>query len=371
MAMSLSKRGILSCMIFLSCCANLGAADKTPSPKEKATAVVSTAPKEILIMSVHVGQHWLLSRMLPDGSCKQFLSQSEGFLNTVPTKNQGDDFDPATTADGKHFAFYSNRDGAVNLWISDSSGRSQHPVTSDDTSIAALGELPDAPIQFSPDSKKLVYLYHGDLWVCSLASEEIISISSGGGVEAFAFSPDGKWLAYYRKGSLRRVSLSGQPDELLAANAANWPTLTYGSDPKKNDLYYFYKGVWSIDTSTKEKTFLVGSLKYPNKLRINPQSGDSISFVGLSPDLRPEAYLLFPKKKGGGRGRFETTLLTQGGASSPFFSSNGKTIYFQRDNGLWSISATGDKVKQLQVLACLMPNLGFLDIQSSPECAKP
>lgn len=373
--MSRTKRSILITFVFLIYCANLSAIDKTSSPPKKPTAVSATVtvavagPKEVLITSVQLGNHWILSRMLPDGACKQFLQQKEGFSTSIPRNNQGDDFDPATSLDGKHLAFYSSRSGAVNLWISNPSGRVQKAVTEEDTSIAAVGELPDTPIQFSPDSKKLIFLNRGNLWIYDLKNEELTSLTDESDVEAFAFSPDKKWVAYYRKGSLRRVSFSGQPDELLATNTANWPTLTFGPDPKKNELYYFYKGVWSINTFTKEKRFLIGSLKYPNKIRINPQSGDSLSFVNLSPDLRAEAYLLFPNKKGSGSSHFESTLLTQGEASNPFFSADGKTLYFQRAEGLWSISTAGDKVKQLQALKCLMPSLGFLDY--SPECAKP
>jgi Tol biopolymer transport system component len=380
--MPCAKRRFLACFVFLAFCASLAAADKTPpppkempksvaGPKDKEKPSPAATPKEILIMSVHLGKHWLLSRMLPDGTCKEFLNQTQGFSTTVPTNNQGDDFDPATSINGKHLAFYSNRSGAVNLWLADPSGRFQKNITQEDTSVAEIGELPDTPIQFSLDSKKLIFLNHGNLWIFNLKSEELSSLSSEGGIEAFALSPDGKWIAYYRKGSLRRVACSGQPDELLATNAANCPTLAFGLDPKKNELFYFYKGLWSINTFTKEKNFLVGSLKYPNRIRINPQSGDAVSFIGLSPDLRAEAYLLFPNKKGSGSSRFTTTLLTQGGASNPFFSADGKTLYFQRAERLWSISTTGDKVRQLQALACLMPSLGFLDPTSLPECAKP
>jgi Tol biopolymer transport system component len=371
--MSMLKASLLVLALSLAPCVQLAAAEKTVTPNPPKKDAPKEAPKttnrEVLLMSVKLGQQWILACSKPDGNCQEFLNQRGGFQASLPTTNKGNDFAPAASPDGAHIAFYSDRDGAVNLWLSDPQGRGQLALTDEDVSINDINPDQDAPIQFSPDSKKLAFLSRENLWICDLGTQELTSLSPDGGVQAFSFSADNKWITYYRNGSLRRVSLNGQPNELVADSAADFPSLCYSSDPKSNLLYYFDRGVWSVDTFSKQKTFLVGSAKVPNKIRVSPK-GDLISYIGLSPDQRPEVYLVPSNKKGAGPS--DTTLLTLGGASHPFFSLDGKTIYFQRAGGLWSISsAGGEKLHSLQVLPCLLASTGMLNFPLPVECAQP
>jgi Tol biopolymer transport system component len=371
--MSMLKATLLALSLILAPSVQLAAAEKPVTPTAPKKEATKEAPKsnnrEVLLMSVKLGQHWILACSKPDGNCQEFLNQRGGFQASIPSGNKGNDFAPAASPDGAHLAFYSDRDGAVNLWLSDAQGRGQIALTDEDVSINEINPDQDAPIQFSTDSKKLAFLNRENLWICDLNTQELTSLSPDGGVQAFSFSPDNKWITYYHNGSLRRVSLSGQPNELVLDSAADFPTLCYTSDPKSNLLYFFYRGVWSVDTFSKQKTFVVGSAKVPNKIRISPK-GDMLSYIALSPDQRPELYLVGSNKKGAGPS--DTTLLTLGGASRPFFSLDGKTLYFQRNEGLWSISsAGGEKVRSLQILPCLLATTGMLSFPLPVECAQP
>lgn len=316
----------------------LPAAD-APKPLTPAAATAGAAPKiekhDVLLMSLSINDHQILTRMALDGSCRLYLRQKGGFSPVLPSANKGDDFGAASSPDGKSFAFYSSRTGAVNLWISDPSGANQRPLTESDSSIAEFHALSEAPIQFSQDSKQIAYLQSDNLWLCDSSGNNPRALTHEQGVSTFAWSPDGHHLAYLRYGSIHLVNSTGAPDELLAADAANYPTLAFNADAKSPDLFCFYNGVWRLNTVTKKRQRLGGSFCFPNRIQYNP-GADMIAYLGYSSDARVEIFQSPASKK-------NPVQLTQGGAASPFYSRDGKWIYFSRKGGLWRISLAGEK----------------------------
>ena len=347
------------------------AAPAKPAPSPVASPTPS-APKlekhDVLLMDLSINDQLVLTRMSPDGSCRQYLKQGGGFSPVLPSGNKGDDFAPTASADGKWLAFYSTRHGAANLWICDASGLNQRALSDSDTPLAEFRPTGEPPIQFSPDSKWIAYLQGGDLWICSIGGLNPRSLTHEQGVSAFTWEPlgdakdgkgaqDAKRLAYLRYGSIRSIGVSGQPDELLAADAANYPTLSFNPNAKSHELFCFYNGVWKLNTLTKKRERLAGSFCFPNRVRSSP-AGDTVAFLGFSSDVREEIFTAAPGKKG-------STQLTLGGAAAPFYSKDGKWIYFTRKGGLWRISLQGEKAYPVYTGSVFSASAGELEYSAA------
>lgn len=348
---------LLSLVIIPHICVAADAPAKISLPPAAAQAP-KIEKHDILIMNLSIHDQLIITRMSLDGSCRQFLRQSGGFNAVLPVANHGNDFAPAVSPDGRLIAFYSSRNGAVNLWVSDAAGMSQRPLTDSEASIAEFRPLNDPPIQFSPDGKLIAYLDSGNLWLSGVQGQNPVSLTHEQGVESFAWAPDGKHLAYTRFGSLRYVASSGAPDELLAADAANFPTLSFNPNAKSNEIFYFYNGVWKFNTQTKKRERMVGSFSFPNRVR-SSLSGDTVAYVGFSPDVREEVFTVAPGKKTG-------TQVTQGGASEPVLSRDGKWLYFKRKGGLWRISTPGEKASMVYAASVFMVNAAQLEYAAAP-----
>jgi Tol biopolymer transport system component len=339
---------------------------KAPLPSPVATVV--SAPKleehDVLLMNLAINHQLIVTRMSADGSCRSFLNQenSGGFDSVLPSKNQGDDFDATESQDGKWVAFYSNRSGAVNLWICDANGMNQRELTDSDVSIAVSQTSDEPPIQFSPNSKKIAYLNSGNIWTTDLNGENSQSMTQKGGAAAFAWSPDGARIAYLRFGSLRVVAASGLPDDLVVANAYNWPTLCFSPDVKNQAVYLFYNGIWKVDLENKKRDRLYGSFCFPNRIRCNSK-GDTLAVLGYSTEGRSEIFQV-----GTSAGQAPTQL-TEGGATAPVYSSDGKFIYFLRSGGLWRIGTQGDKATSIYRASIGMVQPGQLQFtQAVGDC---
>lgn len=323
----------------------------SPASVSTAAAGAKIEKRDFLLMTLSIRDHLIIARMAPDGACRHYLRQGGGFSAVLPTANKGSDFSVTASPDGKMLAFFSTRSGATNLWVSDSDGLNQRSLTDSDTPIGEFRPLDEPPIQFSPDSRRIAYLQSGNLWICDLSGQNPGALTHEGGISAFAWQPAGKpepgskkesggRLVYLRYGSIYLIGASGLPDELLANDATNYPTLSFNSNASSPELFFFYNGVWKINLQTKKRERLAGSFCFPNRVRSSP-AGDSVAFISYSSDVREEVFTLTPGKKG------VTTQITLGGASQPIFSRDGKWIYFSRQQGLWRIGLQNEKATQI------------------------
>jgi hypothetical protein len=361
MTTSISRRTCSAAALLALCLALASGfrADTVPKPVPDPAPTAVPEPKiekhDVLLMDLSINSQLILTRMAPDGSCRQYLRQAGGFSPVLPSGNKGNDFAPTSSPDGKWIAFYSSRAGAVNLWLCSSEGVNQRALTDSDSSIADFDPMQEPPIQFSPDSQSIAYLQNGDVWICNLSGLNAHALTHEQGVAAFAWAPslDSKQLVYLRFGSIHLISSNGEPDELLAADAVNFPTLCFNPNAKRNELFFFYNGVWSVNLTTKKRSRLIGSFCFPNRVRSSP-GGDSVAFLGYSSDVREEVFIANPGKKG-------STQLTLGGASSPFYSHDGNWVYFTRKGGLWRISLQGEKAYPVYDASVFMVQPGQLD----------
>jgi Tol biopolymer transport system component len=195
-----------------------------------------TTPKDCVLYTVKAGKHWALARMDVGGQCKRFLSQAQGrhWIGTLPLENKFDDLAGIGSADGKWIAFLSNRNGALNLWLTKSDGSGAEALTSEETDITSVDNNAEK-LAFSPDSKFLAFVMHEDLWLMNLADRSLVSLSKGQGVGALAWSSNSRWIAYVQGRSLFRIAVSGAPNELLSSNNINYPTIAWAGDADKGN----------------------------------------------------------------------------------------------------------------------------------------
>ena len=327
--------GSISLLIALTLAAGLAAADK---PIASVPALASTARKlhEVVYFCERLNGRLNLCRIDADGQNRAYYSSSHfAFLPSPLGQDPEDDWSPCPSPDGAMVAFFSNRGGKANLWVMDADGNSLKAITQSDTDISSMSDLSRWHISFSPDSQRLAFISHDQLWVYTLADEALISVNAEHPVRSLAWSRDGRSLAYVRGRSLCVAKLNSGSSSTLVDDRVDGLGLAWIKD---TTLLFNQRGVWSVETGRKTTKLVFTSLVKDCGLSL-AQDGSSFCLLGLSPDHAAEAFTCTPDGK--------ASQLTDGGAESCFYAKDGKRIYFMRQGQLWAIGADSRAVKPL------------------------
>ena len=73
--------------------------------------------------------------------------------------------------------------------------------------LVSSGRIADAII--SPDGTRLVYVAQSKLFTRSLDQAISTELPGTEGAQAPFFSPDGRWIAFFANGKLKKISLQG------------------------------------------------------------------------------------------------------------------------------------------------------------------
>jgi TolB protein len=239
-------------------------------------------------------------RFSPDGSKILFESSRASFRDLyVVSKNGGEmvrltdnregNFDGAWSPDGAQIAFASSRHGQLDLFVMSADGSDQRRLT----------RHPGDSIRpaFSPDGKHLAFISgrdgRDDLFLIKPDGSELVSLTngafaqSGAGsyVERFAFSPDGRAIAYSvrtpRKGSkIWIMELATRTARQLSKDNEDDADPVWSPDGRFLAFTSVVKeraDVWLMEASGRRRTRLTesGSAWLPRWLEVAEGSGDS------------------------------------------------------------------------------------------------
>ena len=194
-----------------------------------------------------------------------------------------------------------------------------HPLPLSVTSPGAGGTAQDRAIAITPDGQHLLYrvgesLQNYQLMVRAVDELEASPLPGIGGVREPTISPDGRWVAYFSMGELRKVSISGGPSITLTRIQSNPRGLSWGDD---DTIYYAITG--------------------PEVLYSVPAAGGEPKVV-MKPDPgRNEAAFFFPWALPGGRGLL-ITILSQTAAGT---ADNGQIAWLDPRTGKRKILVRG------------------------------
>ena len=319
------------------------------------TAAAAMTPRDCVLFTVKAGKHWALGRMDVGGQCKRFLSQAQGrhWAGSLPLENKADDLGGVGSADGKWVAFFSNRSGALNLWLAKADGSGAEALTTEETDIAAASTLSEK-LAFSPDSKFIAFVMHEDLWLMDLRDRSLVSLSKGQGVGALTWSPNSHWIAYVQGHSLYRIATSGAPNETLSSGNVNYPTLAWSGDSDKGSLLYFGRGLQRVSLDRKSD-LLWPTLLTPNRVRCSPVSPDKgLVIATLSSGSNELFFADF-----GGKAR-KADQVTNGGVQDALFLPDGKGFLFLRQGRIWRCNLDGKQAKPITDANASLPWAGKL-----------
>ena len=171
-------------------------------------------------------------------------------------------------------------------------------------------------IAFSASSSDGPRLYHRDM-----NSASSVPIRGSEGAVNPAFSPDGRWLAFFAAGKLKKISLDGGTAVVLADGITYPRGLSWGTD---HNIYYapsLSSGILRVSDSG-------GTPQAVTKLQ-----ADKGELADFSPDLLPDGKtLLFTAFSGGNMdegalvaqkiGSDERKVIVAKGADAHFFAPN-------------------------------------------------
>jgi tricorn protease len=127
-------------------------------------------------------------------------SSKDGGNAARVTTSRGENSEIAWAPDSRRIAYSSDRDGTAHLFLYDFVARKESELT--------RASLPDSQPRFSPDGKEIGFIRDGkELRVLNLATHQERVVAKArlsrpplGSRRAFAWSPDGQWLAYLASG---------------------------------------------------------------------------------------------------------------------------------------------------------------------------
>lgn len=191
-------------------------------------------------------------------------------------------------------------------------------------------------LRTSPDgSKAAITIARGlgapDIWIADLSNGQITRLTFDGGFAA-AWSPDGKYIYYARRGAVARKPVDGAGEaETVATGIGTLQSMEISRDGKY--LLYGIADILMLPLTGEPKP--VPYLKTPfaeGNARVSPDG----SLVAYNSDEsgRSEVYIQgFPERRG-------KWMVSMGGGGSPQWRADGKELFWRELNGVGIVSAT-------------------------------
>jgi serine/threonine-protein kinase len=129
------------------------------------------------------------------GNQEIYVMNADGTDQRRLTNQNGLDYSPALSPDGKRIAFASQRAGGIDLFVMNADGTDQRQLTN----LTALGLGAHEPT-WSPDSKRIAFntrVKQIDIWAINADGTRLVKLTNDpAGARSPAWSPDGRKIAY-------------------------------------------------------------------------------------------------------------------------------------------------------------------------------
>ncbi len=255
------------------------------------------------------------------------------------------------TADGKRIVFSSHRDGGQSLWVV--------PVAGGEPTRVPVGGAVASDPTISRNGDRLAYrqgLLHPNLWVIEIpdgthrvSRRGKTFLSSATYNNSPQFSPDGKKVAF--------ASARSGDNEIWTCDATNC------SDPQQLTFLKAVSGTprWSPDS--KRIVFDSRPSGHSQVLILNAEGGRPVALTnGSAEDKVPSwssdgRFVYFSSNRGGASQIWKVAAsggqpsqVTQHGGFAAFESSDGKLLYYAKDDqpGIWRMPTIGgDEIRVL------------------------
>jgi Tol biopolymer transport system component len=223
----------------------------------------------------------------------------------IPPGTAGSDGDPTFSVTDDVLAFRSGGSARTQIVWRDRSGRVEP--------AGEAGEI--GRFALSPDGRSLAVERAGQVWIEDPARNSRVMLAQG---DAPVWSPDGMWVAYRDRGSLKkaRVGRLGESETILAQANSGIPNCW---SPDGKVLFYASQGkVWTVGSDQRDapRAVTMGS-----DAALSPD-GRWLAYVSAESG-RDEVYVqAFPQERGG-----KWMVSTQGGGR-PSWRRDGRAIFF-------------------------------------------
>lgn len=317
-------------------------------------------------------------------STRRAAIESRGRIFTVATE-QGEvrrvtdtpahDRTPRWSPDGKKIAFYSDRSGRDELWISSENGAAAKQLSNFEGEKGGYTWTPDSNSIIFGTGNKAVRVFLAD-------RQQKVLVEGGLGVGSLQVSPDGQWLAYTmttresldrafikplaggeehavsKKGSTRSYSLqwtpSGKKLLMLASSAGAVDTsqaVLYAITLQAEDRNPSYKGVDEEAEAAKPEVperkpaapveVKIDWDRIDRRTRPVSRLSEHIAGYAVSPDSKNFAVIaggqIYLLDEDGAR---QTRLTPPGAATAMQFSKDGKAIFYRSGKAIMAANTT-------------------------------
>jgi len=260
------------CIIFTAAAFSTGCKSTKAAPVPTPVATATPVPhREKIIFTFNGNMFW----MDPDGTNRQEIfpdSNSKWF--------------PSVSPDGYSIAYWVQNRTSYNIWVADLHKQAAYPVTfNDDTFDSSIQNFNfrNAPC-FTPDSKYIIYAYHGDIWKMTRDGYDQVALTSTHNCFSPAISRDNR-LVFVLKESYDTCNLYMQGIN--------------GQEPEK------------ITNQSGKKAGSPAFSPDGRKIIYTVQDNDSINIFMVDPSVKSEDQLTFDGK-----------------SNSPAFSYDGTRIIY-------------------------------------------
>jgi Tol biopolymer transport system component len=282
--------------------------------------------------------NYQIGSMSLDGTNKKILTKISN--NWCPT------VDPS----GKKIAFFTDRSGFSNLWLMNTDGSQQIPLTENAEDIIKIDLYNRGQLGWIKDGTEILCLRHGDIWSIDQDGGSPSAITKYHDVTSFRVSPDNTKIIFSRERTKNNNGLWAIKSDLtetiqIAPSTIIYPAFDWGDN---NTLLYFdNRWIIQIASTGLNKTNIISS-DYPINDIVWSRGSKNIkdnyfAYINVDTEAKTPVPNIFMVKNDGKK----PIQMTTNGGSSPYFTNDGLYLIYVEDNDIYETELKTMQKKRL------------------------